>query len=52
MLVDSHCHLDLPNLAENLPQLLELMHQNEVGTAACIGVTLEDLPRILRLAEP
>lgn len=51
MLVDSHCHLDLPNLAENLPQLLELMHQNGVGTAACIGVTLEDLPRILRLAE-
>ncbi|MEI7431114.1 MAG: TatD family hydrolase [Betaproteobacteria bacterium] len=51
MLVDSHCHLDLPNLAENLPQLLELMLQNGVGTAACIGVTLEDLPRILRLAE-
>jgi TatD DNase family protein len=51
MLVDSHCHLDLPDLAENLPQLLELMHQNGVATAACIGVTLEDLPRILRLTE-
>ena len=51
MLVDSHCHLDLPELAGNLPQLLEAMQRNGVGCAVCIGVTLEDFPRILTLAE-
>lgn len=51
MLVDSHCHLDFPDLAENLPQVLELMQQNGVGCAVCIGVNLEDYPRVLALAE-
>ncbi|MFZ4538070.1 TatD family hydrolase [Propionivibrio sp.] len=51
MLVDSHCHLDFPDLAENLPHLLDLMHKNDVGCAVCIGVNLEDFPRILSLVE-
>lgn len=51
MLVDSHCHLDFPDLVANLPQILELMQQNDVGCAVCIGVNLEDLPRVLALAE-
>ncbi len=51
MLVDSHCHLDFPELAENLPQLLDLMQKNDVGSAVCIGVNLEDFPRVLALAE-
>ena len=51
MLVDSHCHIDFPELAENLPQLLDLMQKNKVGCAVCIGVNLEDFPRILSLVE-
>lgn len=51
MLVDSHCHLDFPDLAEKLPQVLDLMQKNDVGCAVCIGVTLEDFPRVLALAE-
>jgi TatD DNase family protein len=51
MLVDSHCHLDFPELAAKLPQMFDLMTQNDVGCAVCIGVTLEDLPRVLALAE-
>ncbi len=51
MLVDSHCHLDFPDLAGNLPEVLGLMQRNEVGCAVCIGVTLEDFPRIRALAE-
>ena len=51
MLVDSHCHLDFPDLAEKLPQVLELMQRNDVACAVCIGVNLENLPRILALAE-
>lgn len=51
MLVDSHCHLDFPDLADNLPQVLALMQDNDVRSAVCIGVTLEDFPRVLALAE-
>jgi TatD DNase family protein len=51
MLVDSHCHLDFPKLSGNIEQVLALMQDNGVGCAVCIGVTLEDLPRVLALAE-
>lgn len=51
MLVDSHCHLDFPDLVARLPELLANMQDNGVGAAACIGVSLEDLPQILALAE-
>ncbi len=51
MLVDSHCHLDLPELAGNLSQVLDSMQLADVGCAVCIGVTLEDFPRILSIAE-
>ncbi|WP_153146376.1 TatD family hydrolase [Dechloromonas sp. H13] len=51
MLVDSHCHLDFPDLAGRLPEILERMRLNDVGCAVCIGVNLEDFPRVLALAE-
>lgn len=51
MLVDSHCHLDFPDLAQRLPEILERMQQNDVGCAVCIGVNLEDFSRVLALAE-
>jgi TatD DNase family protein len=51
MLVDSHCHIDFPDLAQRLPELLERMQNNGVGCAVCIGVNLEDFPRVLELAE-
>jgi TatD DNase family protein len=51
MLVDSHCHLDFPDLATRLPEVLERMQENGVGCAVCIGVNLEDYPRVLALAE-
>jgi TatD DNase family protein len=51
MLVDSHCHLDFPELASDLPALLANMEANGVGRALCVGVTLENFPRILSLAE-
>ena len=50
MLVDSHCHLDFPDLAAHLPEILERMRQNDVGCALCIGVNLEDFPNVLALA--
>jgi len=51
MLVDSHCHLDFPDLASHLPAVLQRMQDNGVGCAVCIGVNLEDAPQVLALAE-
>jgi TatD DNase family protein len=51
MLVDSHCHLDFPDLAERLPEVLQRMQDNQVGLAVCIGVNLEDFRKVLALAE-
>jgi len=51
MLVDSHCHLNFPELAVNLPAIKQSMQDNEVGYALCISVTLPDFPQVLALAE-
>jgi TatD DNase family protein len=51
MLVDSHCHLNFPELAANLPAIKQAMLDNGVGHALCISVTLPDFPQVLALAE-
>jgi TatD DNase family protein len=50
MLVDSHCHLDFPELAAALPQLVERMREAGVGAALCAGVTLERFPAVMEIA--
>ncbi|OFW10071.1 MAG: DNAase [Acidobacteria bacterium RIFCSPLOWO2_02_FULL_59_13] len=50
-LVDSHCHLDFPELAGQLESVFALMRENQVERALCVSVTLEDFPRVRRLAE-
>ncbi len=50
-LVDSHCHLDFPDLAGRLDAILATMAENGVGWALCAGVTLERFPSLLTLAE-
>jgi TatD DNase family protein len=51
MLVDSHCHLNFPELAGDIERILEHMHENQVTHALCVSVTLEDFPGVLALAE-
>ena len=51
MFIDSHCHLDFPDLAQNLPQLLANMAANQVSHALCVSVDLPDFPRVRALAE-
>jgi TatD DNase family protein len=51
MLVDSHCHLDFPELAPQLDSVLALMRDNRVSRALCVCVKLEDFPNIRALAE-
>ena len=51
MYVDSHCHLDFPELSARLDEVLVRMRENQVDRALCVSVTLEDFPRVLALAE-
>jgi TatD DNase family protein len=51
MFVDSHCHINFPDLAGKLPEVFDLMAANQVSHALCIGVELEKFPEIRALAE-
>jgi TatD DNase family protein len=49
--IDSHCHINFPELAANMGDVLAQMSQNEVVSALCVSVNLADFPRVLALAE-
>ena len=51
MYVDSHCHINFPELAGKLPEVFGRMAANQVSHALCIGVELESFPEIRALAE-
>lgn len=51
ILVDSHCHLDFPEFAGRIDQVIESMANNGVQYALCAGVTLERFPAMLALVE-
>jgi TatD DNase family protein len=51
MFVDSHCHINFPELASQLPVVLDAMAANHVTHALCISVNLPDLPQVLEIAE-
>jgi len=51
MFIDSHCHLDFPDLASNLDELLANMQSSQVTHALCVGVNLENFLRVRALAE-
>ena len=50
MFIDSHCHINFPELQERLPAILVAMAQNQVTHALCASVNLEELPGLLDLA--
>ncbi|MDE2359388.1 MAG: TatD family hydrolase [Betaproteobacteria bacterium] len=50
MFVDSHCHLDFPELRDELPQLLAAMRDNDVTHALCIAVEMSAWPAVHALA--
>src|SRR5690554_2850968 len=52
MFVDSHCHLDFPELAENLPDILGRMAQNQVTHALVVSVNMPDWPGLMDLIAP
>lgn len=51
MFVDSHCHLNFPELSQNIHAVRELMHTNQVGHALCVSVTLDKVHEVIKLAE-
>ena len=50
MFVDSHCHINFPELRERLPAILDAMAQNRVTHALCASVNLQELPDLLDMA--
>jgi TatD DNase family protein len=50
MFVDSHCHLDFPELAADLPAVLAAMAAARVTHALAISVNLPDWPAVHALA--
>jgi len=52
MFVDSHCHLDFPELAGDLPNILTSMAENRVGRALVVAVSKPEWGRILDMVRP
>ena len=50
MLVDSHCHINFPELAADIDGVIARMHSSGVLRALCVSVNLEELPSVLSLA--
>jgi TatD DNase family protein len=51
MYIDSHCHINFPELAARLPEIFGKMAENHVSHALCVSVDLPDFPQVLALAE-
>jgi TatD DNase family protein len=51
MYIDSHCHINFPELAARMPEILAKMADNQVTHALCVSVDLPDFPQVLALAE-
>lgn len=51
MFVDSHCHLDFPDLTDDLPQVLQRMSDNRVSHALVVSVSMPRWPALLELVQ-
>ena len=49
MFVDSHCHLNFPELRKQLPEILAAMDRNQVGHALVVSVNLPDWPELMEV---
>ena len=51
MLVDSHCHINFPELTGDLEGVVARMRAADVTHALCVSVSLETFPEVLAIAE-
>ncbi len=50
MFVDSHCHLNFPELRQDLPRIRQAMAEAQVDRALCICTTMEEFADVHALA--
>jgi len=50
MYIDSHCHINFPELNEKIDQVLDNMKNHNISHALCVSVTLDKIDEILSLA--
>jgi TatD DNase family protein len=51
LFVDSHCHINFPELAADIDGVVGAMAANGVTHALCVSVNLESFPQVLAIAE-
>ncbi|MDR3393139.1 MAG: TatD family hydrolase [Sulfuriferula sp.] len=51
MYIDSHCHLNFPDLVAREAEIMAHMQANRVTHALCVSVNMEDYPQVLAVAE-
>lgn len=51
MFVDSHCHIDFPQLRDRFDEVLHNMQSNQVEHALVVSVNIEDWPGLMALVE-
>jgi TatD DNase family protein len=51
LLVDSHCHLDFPDFAEELPDVVARAHDAGIGILQTISTKMTTFPNVLGVAE-
>lgn len=51
MFIDSHCHINFPELAADLDGVVDAMGMNHVTHALCVSVNIETFPAVLAIAE-
>ncbi len=51
MFVDSHCHINFPELCGKVPEVLAKMRENQVSHALCVSVNFPEFPQVQALAE-
>ncbi|MDP2852566.1 MAG: TatD family hydrolase [Gallionella sp.] len=51
MFIDSHCHLNFPELAENIDDILAKMGSNMVSHALCVSVELDKFNEVIQLVK-
>lgn len=51
MYIDSHCHINFPELHEKIDEVLINMGDNKISHALCVSVTLDKIDEILDLTK-
>jgi TatD DNase family protein len=51
MYIDSHCHINFPELYEKIDEVLINMGDNKISHALCVSVTLDKIDEILDLTK-